>query len=481
MQLGDDEFGTDSKTKAPPAKVQVQDVPYGAKANKKFAYTALVFQLLMILIYGIVVYWPHRHDAVVNMRYSFFMNIHVMIFIGFTFIVSFLHRYGYSAAGYNFVIAVIVIQWSVLCNAFWSGVYFKDFHNIRMSTENAISADYACATVLISFGVVLGKTNALQLFVMAIVETLAFTLNGMVCALGLRAVDMGAMYVHVFGTFFGLGCSLLIGGGGEHKDNRTTKSSDLFSLLGTLFLWLFWPSANAALAEGAEQHKVVMNTLLALCSSTVFVYITSALVRREYKFKISDVQNAALAGGVGIGSVACLIVRPWLGLVIGALSGSIAVIGYTHVQPFLWRTFHLHDTCGINNFHGLPGILGGIAGSMAAFRSGGMDQQTIGLVFPARAPSDPSSAGQIGVDPGRDRTAAGQAFVQLSALLVTIVLGSFLGCITGMIMQLKTLNPVKMRYDDVELWDVPEDELDDDTSQVERILHPRHSSQKANF
>ncbi len=46
----------------------------------------------------------------------------------------------------------------------------------------------------------------------------------------------------------------------------------------------------------------------------------------------ADVQNAALAGGVGIGSVASLIVRPWIALVIGFMSGSIAVVGYTHVQ-----------------------------------------------------------------------------------------------------------------------------------------------------
>jgi len=470
----DEDFGVSStKQAAIKSKVTLEEEMYGARANRKFAIVTAVFQLLMILIYGLCVYFPTRGSISVGIRYSFFMNLHVMIFVGFSFIVTFLHRYGYSAAGYNFIIAVIVIQWSILCNAFWSGVYFKNMDNIKLSTENAISADYACATILVSFGVVLGKTNVLQLLIMALLETLAFTFNGMVCALGMRAVDMGAMYVHTFGTFFGLAASLLVGGGGEHKDNRTTKSSDLFSLLGTLFLWLFWPSANAALAEGAEQHKVIMNTLLALCSSTVSVFVTTALLRKDFKFKMSDVQNAALAGGVGIGSVASLIVRPWIALIIGAMSGAISVVGYTHVQPFLWRTLHLHDTCGINNFHGLPGILGGITGSMAAFRSSRLDQQTLALVFPARAPSDPSAASDIGVDPGRNRTAAGQAFVQLCALLVTIVLGMFFGAITGMIMQLKVLDPVKRRYDDMELWDVPEELAGEDTSHVERLVSHR--------
>eukprot|EP00301_Raphidiophrys_heterophryoidea_P014730 c23185_g1_i1.p1 GENE.c23185_g1_i1~~c23185_g1_i1.p1 ORF type:complete len:505 (+),score=91.91 c23185_g1_i1:69-1517(+) len=446
-----------------------------ALVNRKFAIVLAVFELLMIFIYGLCVDWPARAEAAVSIRYSFFMDVHAMVFVGLSFIVTFLHRYGYSAAGYNFMIAVVVIQWSILTNAFWSGVYARKFHNIKLTTENAISADYACACVLISFGCVLGKTNALQLLTMALIETLCYTFNGMVCALGMRAVDMGAMYVHVFSTFFGLGCSFFVGLGGPHEDCTSSKTSDLFSFLGTLVLWLFWPSANAALAEGPEQHKVVMNTLLALCSSTVTVFITSALLRKDNKFKISDVQNASLSGGVAIGSVASLVIRPWLALVIGGIAGILGVVGYTHVQPFLWRKFKIHDTCGINNFHGLPGILGGITGAMASARVVGLDQETIALIFPARAPTDPNAAGEIGVNPGKDRTAVGQAFVQLAALLVTIIFGAGLGSLTGLIIRLPAFHPPQQPYQDAEYWDVPSEEIGPDTAQAEELVSKRVS------
>ena len=50
-----------------------------------------------------------------------------------------------------------------------------------------ISGDFAAATVLISFGAVLGKTSPLQLLVMAIIEVLFAQLNTFI----------GHKYLHV--------------------------------------------------------------------------------------------------------------------------------------------------------------------------------------------------------------------------------------------------------------------------------------------
>ena len=49
----------------------------------------------------------------------------------------------------------------------------------------------AAASVLISFGVVIGKLNPLQLLVMAIFETIIFTINMHIGYVMFGAIDVG--------------------------------------------------------------------------------------------------------------------------------------------------------------------------------------------------------------------------------------------------------------------------------------------------
>jgi len=63
----------------------------------------------------------------------------------------------------------------------------------------------------------------------------------------------------------------------------------MFAMIGTIFLWMFWPSFNGALAEGNGQHRVVINTVLSLTNSCVGAFIASKLLRHEHKFDMVDI------------------------------------------------------------------------------------------------------------------------------------------------------------------------------------------------
>merc|ERR1712242_511879 len=51
-------------------------------------------------------------------------------------------------------------------------------------------------------------------------------------------------------------------------------------------------------------------------------------------------------------------------LVVGIAAGLLSVVGYTVIQPKLQQAIGLHDTCGVNNLHGMPGILAAIVSAI---------------------------------------------------------------------------------------------------------------------
>ena len=44
------------------------------------------------------------------------------------------------------------------------------------------------------------------------------------------------------------------------------------------------------------------------------------------------IQNATLAGGVAVGTLANMMIQPWGALLIGILAGAISVVGYTYIS-----------------------------------------------------------------------------------------------------------------------------------------------------
>lgn len=66
----------------------------------------------------------------------------------------------------------------------------------------------------------------------------------------------------------------------EHSSEKegSRYTSDLFAMIGTIVLWVFWPSFNAILADGDAMHRAVLNTYLSLIGSTLATFLTSALL-----------------------------------------------------------------------------------------------------------------------------------------------------------------------------------------------------------
>tara|TARA_Y100000590_G_scaffold470481_1_gene665584 strand:- start:1252 stop:2547 length:1296 start_codon:yes stop_codon:yes gene_type:complete len=381
----------------------------------------------------------------INQYYPFFQDVHVMIFIGFGYLMTFLKNYSFTSLGYTFFIGAFIIQYSILMNGLIHNIMNNHYEKIYLNIESLITGDFAAGAALISFGALLGKVSLNQLLVLSILEIIFYSINESIGVIHYQAVDMGgSMYVHTFGAYFGLAVSYVVTDYKQLEDDKrkegSNKTSDTFAMIGTIFLWLFWPSFNGALAVGNSQHRVVINTILSLTSSCMSAFAMSKSFRK--KFNMIDIQNATLAGGVAIGSSADLVIGPSFSLFIGMIAGVMSTGGYNKIQPYLDRRMHLHDTCGVNNLHGIPGIIGGLSGAIsAAFTSNELYGDNIQNIFPAM---------------NGTRTNKEQGLYQFLALLTTLGISIVGGLFTGRLLNTKYFRNKKTYYDDKDNWDLEE-------------------------
>ncbi|EDO30704.1 predicted protein [Nematostella vectensis] len=434
----------------------------------KFPCLLILFQGLLLILF--VVFVDYSKDVLpdaqntlkINTDFPVFQDIHVLLLVGFGLLMTFLKKYGFSGLGYNFLICAVVMEWATLMQGFFE----MENNKIQLDIDSMIKGDLAAVTILVSFGAVLGKTSSLQLLLMSFIEVIFYTINRTICTTYLQAVDPGgAVLVHAFGAYFGLTVARVLYNKNSvaHEKEASRYTSDLFATLGTIFLWVYWPSFNSILVQGVLRHRAVVNTYYAMAASCVTVFAFSSLVTKASKLSMVHIQNATLAGGVAVGTIASMIIHPWGAILLGMVGGIISTIGYKYIQPWLIRTLHIHDTCGVNSLHGMPGILAAIASIVSSGLAGfGQYKTSLYTVFPARSPVINSTQYlelvQFVPDAraGLGRTATEQAGYQCAALVMTLAVSSMGGLITGFIVKQSFFDPMTedRMYDDLHYWEV---------------------------
>jgi ammonium transporter Rh len=220
-------------------------------------------------------------------------------------------------------------------------------------------AEFACASALIAMGAILGRIKLFQYGLLALVVVPAYMINERLVldgGLGITKgfVDSaGSIVIHAFGAYCGLGLAVVLTSI-KHASQpvQSDKTSDRFSMLGSMVLWIFWPSFCSAVVAHEQMPLTVVNTISSLCGATLITYIASTLFRKG-KVLVADMINAALAGGVAIGAT-CNILTPIGAFGVGALAGFVCMVGFIFIQPSLQRKFNKVDTCGVHNLHGMP-------------------------------------------------------------------------------------------------------------------------------
>ncbi len=294
-------------------------------------------------------------------QYNFSIHILAMLLVGFGFLMVFVRNYGYSATTGTYLVVGVGLPLYLLLRS--TGMISAE-PIAADSIKAVLLAEFACAAALISMGAILGRVRLYQYAIMAALAVPAYMVNEwLVLDGGLGAtrgfVDAaGSIVIHAFGAYFGLGlCVALTSETQRDMAIESDHTSDQFSMLGSMVLWIFWPSFCSAMVPPEQMPKTVINTLLALCGATVVTYLVSTALRKG-RVASGDMANAALAGGVAIGAT-CNQASPLVAFIIGSVAGAICVVGYVVIQPKLQQAFKIIDTCGVHNLHGMPGLFGG--------------------------------------------------------------------------------------------------------------------------
>ena len=288
--------------------------------------------------------------------YNRSIHILAMLLLGFGFLMVVVRGHGYSSITATLLAVSTAIPVYMLIKSFMG-------EGSALSIDAFMWAEFAAASLLIAIGAPLGRLTMDQYLLMGALFIPVYLFNEwLILESGMFTGFQdtgGSVVIHAFGAYFGLG---LVATTAKKFENGPSCESDSvsnqFSLLGSLVLWVFWPSFTSAVASPERVVLTAINTVFALAGATLATYICSKLIRG--KVDIEDIANASLAGGVAIGST-CDIANPGMSMLIGIAAGILSTVGYSIIAPKVQKLIRGADTCGVHNLHGMPGLLGGLS------------------------------------------------------------------------------------------------------------------------
>ncbi|KAM9264337.1 LOW QUALITY PROTEIN: ammonium transporter Rh type B [Morus bassanus] len=430
-----------------------------AASRLRLSGLCFLLQILTIILFAVFVrYSPESSPGLCSQQLNCswrnqdsgfqhprFRDVHLQALLGFGLLVAFLGRYGPGSVAVSILVVAFAIQWAVLIQGF---LYFFLKGKIYVGAQSMVSADFCTAAVLISTGAVLGRVNPVQMLLLTLLGVTLFTLNEYIL-LGLMGVSDsgGSLTVHTFGAYFGLMVSWILHQ--PHMDKRkeqqdTGHRADVFAVVGTIYLWIFWPSfTSATTVHDNTEPWALLNTYFSLAASTLATFVLSPVLYEESTLRMVQIQDATLASAAVMGMAGEMLVTPFGALSAGFLAGLIPPLGFRFLTPFLSSRLKTQDTCGVHNIHGLPGILGALLGTLlTALATADAYGGRLELVFPLVAEGS--------------RTATDQALCQLYGLPVTLLLAAFGGSLTGAVLKMKGLrSPPDTPYlENTVLWEV---------------------------
>ena len=401
-----------------------------------------IVHIIMIVLIGVLFEFNMESNKNMdnNHFYFFFKDIHLFIFIGFGMLYSALRDHQWSSIFLVLFLGIVAIEFSFFSYYIWANTFAEKFSKININFNVLICIEYCAASAIVSLGGLLGKLSLIQYFVVVIFETFMSCFNFFLCYDKLDLLDNGgSITIHLFGAIFGLGVSIVLFCNDtdfmkiDNNPHITSNyRSNMFAFIGSIFLWLFFPSFNVAIVKIKQyenyyvspelgfitenlRYRGIINTYLSMMGSVFTSFIISPLFYRG-KMKIEHILHASYVGGIVIGGCCTICSNAWASIVIGIIGSTISIL-------FLWRikkllhSIRFEDTFGVLQLFAIPGLLGGIVTAIY------LRNFTISTAW-----NDGGMAAIFGSGNAKPEARAG---MEIACIFVSLGIAAFSGVITG--------------------------------------------------
>jgi len=358
--------------------------------NSFFAVGATI-QLVILILLSVYTTWPETEAAANGVgsaagatvydptQYAVLMDVMVMIFVGFAVLFCLLPKYGWTGISIALLIGSMTFEWNLLMGPLIAHGVDAVKQGVIINIDTLAESIFCAASVLIACAGLLGRASLEQFVILMFCMVPAYNFNMWIVISQIGATDTGGtIFIHAFGAFFGFACSWVLGHDEGHSMKRRFSEDDnyhtnIFALLGTIFLWVYYPSFNCYGMVGLKKFRATFNTQLALIAAACTSIILSDMTEHTKKSKMIHMQTGVLAGGVTLGCLADHPIQPWGAILLGSVGAVVCILGIKYLTPFMEEKLKVHDTCDCMALHGIPAFFSVFASciSYAAQKKGG--------------------------------------------------------------------------------------------------------------
>lgn len=170
---------------------------HGGPAAASASTIATIFIVFQIILIPFFLFGTTYSDEDYSVKeYIAFRDIMAMLLLGFGYLMTFLKNYGLGAVGFTMMLSILSMEANILIEFLLRVLKGEDGADsnfpLPISMATLIDAEFSAATLMITFGALIGFASPVQMMTIGLSEAFFYAFNKVFFVLGyIGAEDVG--------------------------------------------------------------------------------------------------------------------------------------------------------------------------------------------------------------------------------------------------------------------------------------------------